>query len=322
MQSYTTLRSALSASAMVLAILMPLVQATHAQDSTPDPSSESELAQPLPVVDLPTMNEFSYTFELESTWRGDSDSVPEETSIFAVEPINYTEDDVLQIADTLGVDGEMSQQGDGTFTVEGQGSIYTTPGLLQFVSAVEAPVEQLPEDDAAIAYARDWLRVSDLLPADIGDGSIVARIEEPARLIVEFLPATPSPLLTSTPGITVTVGPAGTILEARVSWANISEAETYRLRGVEDAFSVVAGRQSYLDVTLPEDAFPQGSAITGAATYDEVSLAFTSSGAFGGTQFLQPVYVFTGDLTPEGTEETFEIRAYVPAIVTELQPVG
>lgn len=292
------------------------------QEGTPGAGPDSELASPLPIIDLPTMNSQSYTFELESAWQGDAESIPLEVPIFRVEPISYDQDRVGEVAEVLGVDGEISEQGEGTYTVEGEGTIYTTPGFLQFVSAVEAPDEGLPDDDAAIAFARDWLRISGLMPADIGDGSIVARIEEPARLIVEFLPAAPTPLLSSTPGITVTVGPAGTILESRVSWATITEFETYRLRGVDDAYSVIEARQSYLDVTLPIEQFPQASEITGAATYDEVTVAYASSGALGEAQYLQPVYIFTGSVDLEGSDETFPIAAYVPAIVTELQPVG
>ncbi len=322
MRNNLTLRHAFGAGVLSLALLASMSVTSIAQDATQEPGWETELAPPLPVVDLPTMNQLSYTFELQSSWQGDGENVPRDVPIYQFESVTYTEEDVVEIAETLGVDGEVSEEGESTYTVQDEGSIYTTPGLLQFVSAVEVPDEELPEDEAAIAYARDWLRVSGLLPANIGEGSIVARIEEPARLIVEFLPANPSPLLTSTPGITVTVGPAGTILEGRVSWAMISEAETYRLRSVEDAFSVVQNRQSYLDVTLPVDRFPQGSAIIGTATYDEVSIAYTTSGAVGSAQYIQPVYVFTGSLEPEGTDETFGITAYVPAIVTELQPVG
>jgi len=322
MKHYTSTPRALITIILLLSVLGSSQTITSAQDATPGSGPESELSSPLPVIDLPTMNLQSYTFELESAWQGDAASVPEEAPIFEVEPVNYDQEDVADVAETLDVDGEITEQGAGTYTVEGEGSIYTTPGLLQFVSAVEAPDEALPDDEAAIAYARDWLRISGLMPADMGDGSIVARIEEPARLIVEFLPANPAPLLSSTPGITVTVGPAGSILESRVSWATITEADTYRLRGVSDAFTLVEGRQSYLDVTLPIEQFPQGSSIAGVVTYDGVSIAYTSSGTIGEAQYLQPVYIFTGTLTPEGSDETFPISAYVPAIVTELQPVG
>lgn len=305
-----------------IAIIAPTAKVVNAQDATQAPASESELAPQLPPVDLPTMNQLGYTFELESVWQGDSDSVPRDSSIYRFTSVSYSEEDVSHIADTLGVDGEITSQGEDTYTVEGEGSIYTTPGLLQFTSAVEGPDEEMPDDQSAIAYARDWLRISDLLPPNIGEGTIVARIEQPARLIVGFTPADPSPLLSSTPGITVTVGPGGSILEARLSWADITEAETFRLRGVDDAFTLVESRQSYLDVDLPTDTYPQGSTIKGIATYDKVSIAYTTSGAVGQPQYLQPVYVFTGDLQPEGSDESFDITAYVPAIVTGQQPVG
>lgn len=308
---------------LIALLLIPVTfQGAVAQDATEEADGESELAPQLPPVDLPTMNEMSYTFEIESTWDGSANSTPQEVPVYRFTSTDYTEEEVRTIADTIGIDGEVTSQGEGTFTVEGNGSIYTTPGLLQFVSEIEAPDEDLPSDSEAIAYAREWLRISDLLPANSDDGEVLAQIETPARKIVGFKPATPSPLLTSSPGITVTIGPGGTVLEARISWASVEEGDTYRLRGQEAAFEVVASRQSYLDIALPEDEFPQGSTITGTATYDSVSIAYSTSGVQGTTQYIQPVYVFNGSMTPEGSDESYPITAYVPAIVTGLEPVG
>lgn len=306
-----------------LALVPTATPAALAQDATevPTAGSESELAPQLPAVDLPTMNAMSYRFELESTWNG-SGGTPQELPIYTYSPVNYSEEQVQQIADALEVEGELTSQGEGTFTVVGNGSIYTTPGLLQYVSSSEASDEELPDDSAAVAFARDWLRTANLLPANSGDGEVIATIESPARKIVAFKPANPSPLLSTSPGITVTVGPGGTVLEARISWANIEQGDMFRLRGEEDAFNDIASRQSYLDVSLPEDQFPQASQIKGTASYDSVSIAYSTSGAIGEQQYLQPVYVFKGTVTPEGSEESFPITAYVPAIVTGLQPVG
>lgn len=312
---------ALIVTLMTMAILPSGIQGAIAQEATPGPELESELAQQLPSVDLPTMNAMAYTFELDSTWNG-SGGTPQELPVYTYTATNYTEEQVMQIAEALGIDGEITSQGEGTYTVVGNGSIYTTPGLLQFVSQVEPPDEDLPADNEAVAFAREWLRLSGLLPANIGEGEVIANIEQPARKIVAFKPASPSPLLSSTPGIAVTVGPGGTVLEARISWATIDQGDMYRLRGEEDAFNVIASRQSYLDVTLPEDEFPQGSTITGTASYDNVSIAYSTSGVQGETQYLQPVYVFEGSLTPEGSDESYDIVAYVPAILTGLQPVG
>ncbi len=306
-----------------LALVPTATPVTVAQDATEAPTSsgESELAPQLPSVDLPTMNAMSYRFELDSTWDG-SGGTPKELPVYTFSPVNYTEEQVQQIAETLGIEGEITSQGDGIFTIVGDGSIYTTPGLLQYVSSAEAPDEDLPGDSEAIASAREWLRTSNLLPANSGDGEIAATIETPARKIVAFKPSNPSPLLATTPGITVTVGPGGTVLEARISWANIEQGDMFRLRGEQDAFTEISSRQSYLDVTLPEDQFPQGSLINGTASYDTVSIAYSTSGAVGEQQYLQPVYVFEGSVKPEGSEESFAITAYVPAIVTGLQPVG
>lgn len=317
MPSHRTLRHLLPL--IVAALLLPAPAATAQETPTPDPN---ELASSLPPVDLPTMNALSYVFTLESTFTGDDADIPQDVAVYTFEERVYTEEEVVEAADALGVDGEIVAQGEGTYTVEGNGTLYTTPGLLQYVSSAEAPDEALPDDEAAIGMAREWLRTSGLLPADIGEGSILATIEEPGRKIVGFAPASPAPLLSSTPGLTVTVGPGGVVLEARSSWASVTEGDLFRLRTVDDAFTQVASRQSYLDLTLPEDRFPQGSEITGNATYSDVTLAWTGSGSVDATQILQPVYVFTGTVTPEGSDEAFPITSYVPAIISSLQPVG
>ncbi|HYH11762.1 MAG TPA: hypothetical protein VD789_05335 [Thermomicrobiales bacterium] len=308
---------------LALALVPSAIPGAVAQDATQEPQgdAESELAPQLPPVDLPTMNAMGYVFELDSSWEGTA-GTPEELPVHEFSPTTYTEEQVTEIAESLGIDGEIESQGEGTFAVAGNGSLFTTPGLLQYVSGEEAPDEEMPDDDAAVAFARDWLRTSGLLPANSDDGAVIATIENPARKIVEFKPASPSPLLSSTPGLTVTVGPGGAVLEARVSWASMNQGDVYRLRPVDDAFNQIATRLSYLDVTLPEDQFPQGSTITGTATYDTVSIAYSTSGVQGEMQFIQPVYVFEGTVTPEGSEESYDIVAYVPAIVTSLQPVG
>lgn len=311
---------------MAIALLLSVVplglHGAAAQDATAPAGGETELAPQLPAVDLPTMNEMSYTFEIDSSWNG-SGSTPAELPVYQFSGKTYSEDEVRQIADTLEIGGDISSQGEGTFTVTGDGSLYTTPGLLQYVSGAEVDEDaEMPSDEEATAAAREWLRTTSLSPANIGDGEIAARISSPARLVVAFKPANPSPLLSSTPGIAVTVGPGGAVLEARIAWADITEGDVYRLRGEEDAFSMVASRQSYLDLTLPEEQFPQGTVVKGKASYNQVSIAWTTSGVQGDTQYLQPVYVFTGTFTPAEGDGSYPITAYVPAIITGLQPVG
>jgi hypothetical protein len=316
------IRTTFVAILLLLAALPIGMRPAAAQDATAPASGETELAPQLPAVDLPTMNEMSYTFEIDSAWDG-SGNTPAELPVYQFTGKTYTEDEVKAIADTLKIGGDVSSQGEGTYTVTGDGSLYTTPGMLQYVSGAKVDESaKVPSDQEAIAAGREWLRTTGLSPANIGDGEIVARIDNPARRIVGFKPSNPSPLLSSTPGITVTVGPGGTIVEGRLAWADIAEGDTYRLRGQDDAFSMVASRQSYLDVTLPEDQFPQGTVVKGKASYDQVAIAWTTSGVQGETQYLQPVYVFSGTFTPAEGDGSWDITAYVPAIVTGLQPVG
>jgi hypothetical protein len=302
-------------------LLLTVTPPAFAQESSP-PAADSEIAPELPPVDLPTMNEQSYTFELTSSFAGSLDRTPEEAPVFQMTVPTIELERARQIATQVGIQGEIAERGEGTYSAEGNGSVYFAPGLIQYVSPTAAPEGELPSDEAAVAYAKEWLRQTGLLPADIGNGEVRSRLEEPGRIVVVFKPVTPSELLSDLPSITVTLGPAGTILDASVRWAALAEGDLYQLRPSDQAWDDVAGMRAYLQTTLPEDQFPQGSTITGTAEYDRVSIAYTSSGVPGEAQYLQPVFVYTGQITPEGAEESFPITAYVPALANSQQPVG
>ncbi len=292
-----------------------------AQEATPG-SAESELSSELPPADLPTMNEQGFVFELESTFTGSLETAPSEAPVYEMTLEQRDLASAQEIAIKLGIDGEVTDQGGGSFAAEGNGSLYITPGLVQYISASELPEGELPTDEQAIAYAREWLRQTQLLPTNIGEGAIETRVETPARVIVTFKPVEPAPLLSAYPGITVVMGPNGAILEASFRWADIRTGDVYQLRDIEAAWLEVAERRAYLQVEVPADVFPQGSAIAGRAEYASVSLSYTTSGVPGEAQFLQPVFVFTGQLSAEGSDQSFPITAYVPALVNSQQPVG
>lgn len=292
-----------------------------AQESTPA-SADSELSSTLPPADLPTMNEQGFVFELESSFTGSLESAPAEAPVYSIALEQQDLTSVREIATKLGIEGEVTDQGGGAFEAEGNGSLYVTPGLVQYISASELPEGELPSDDEAIAYAREWLRQTQVLPTNLGEGAVETRVESPARVIVTFKPIEPTPLLSSYPGITIVMGPNGAILEASFRWADIRAGDVYQLRDAEAAWLEVAERRAYLQASVPGNVIPQGSAITGTATYTSLSLSYTSSGVPGEAQYLQPVFVFTGQLTPEGSEQSFPITAYVPALVNSEQPVG
>ncbi len=301
-----------------------------AQDgSTPSPDTgtasetSSETTTQLPAADLPTMNQQGFVFELESTYEGTFTELPEEAPVYGMRFQEIDAERARTIAENLGVNGELSDDDTGTFNAEGgNGSLFITQGMMQFISSQEIPEGELPSDEEAVAFAREWLRQVDLLPANVGDGKVVTRMEEPARTIVSFQPVTPSPLLSASPNITVTIGPGGSVLESSYRWAEISEGDLYQLRGTEAAWAEVEGKRSYLETLLPSDQFEAGTTITGTARYTQVSIAYTSSGIPGEQQYLQPVYVFTGQVTPEGSEESYPITSYVPALINSQQPVG
>lgn len=297
------------------------IHPAFAQDSTPAPA-ESELAAELPPADLPTMNEQGFVFELESTFTGTLSRAPSEAPVYEMAMQAQDQASVADIASRLGIEGEVTDQGGGNFTVEGDGSLFVTPGLTQYISDTGLPDGELPADEEAIAYAREWLRQTQLLPANIGQGVVETRIESPARVIVTFKPAEPADLLSSSPGITVTMGPNGAILEASFRWAELRAADVYQLRDAEAAWLEVSERRAYLQAAVPVDVFPQGSAITGNAEYSTISLAYTTSGVPGEAQYLQPVFVFTGLLAPAGSDQAYPLTAYVPALVNSNEPVG
>jgi hypothetical protein len=305
-----------------LAMTTAISPLAAAQDSTPE-AGDSEIAAQLPAADLPTMNEQGFLFELESTWSGSFEQIPSEAPVYRMGVQTFDQAGVEEMASRLGISGEIEDQGGGTFAVDGDaGNLFVTAGLQQYTSSAEVPEGELPNDEQAIAYAREWLRQTQLLPADAGEGSVVAHIEDPARVIVSIEPVRPENVLSAYPSITVHLGPNAAVIEASFRWADLSQADTYSLQPVESAWTEVAEKRSYLQAEVPGDIAEPGSTVTGQVDYNQVSISYTTSGIPGETQYLQPVYVFTGTLTVDGTDSTYPITAYVPALVNSQQPVG
>jgi hypothetical protein len=322
-----TSRSTSRAAALLLSAALALtsIAPLAAQDATPPADSElsSETASLLPAADLPSMNEQGHTLEVSSTFSGTFADVPTEAPVYEMQITTYTSDDVAESASKLGLEGDVQSLGNDTYVLEDDsGSLYVTPGRMQYISSGTAPDGDLPSDDRAIAAARDWLRTNGMLPPNVGDGTIRARVEQPARIVVDFQPVSPAPLISSTPNVTAIVGPEGAVLEATYNWAELVAGDVYQLRGAEAAWTDVESRRAWIDARLPTDTFEPGMTIGGSVEYTRISIAYTTSGIPGEQQYLQPVYVFSGELTPDGSEQRFPVRAFVPALINSNQPVG
>ena len=294
-----------------------------AQPPTPTPPPQvGEVAEALPPVDLPVTNPQGYSFNLEASLTAGFESVAAEAPVYRLTPSALSAEQVQALADGLGIGGSVEDRGNGNFAVSGNGQLLVTPTLVQYLSPAQPSDGDLPDDQQAVDVARDWLRSSGLIQPDLGEGKVVSRVDEARRVVVVFTPAEPSNLLAAYPSISVSLGPNGVILEAASRWPTIQRAELYALRPAEEAWRQVESGQAYVEANLEGAGYQEGSVISGLVLYDRIEVAYTTAGPPGGTQFLAPVYMFTGVLTPEGRSETYPVRAFVPALAVGDTPVG
>ncbi len=315
--------------ALVLASLLVLSPGTALGTTEPasptantGEGSQTEITPELPPPDIPTSNQQGYTFNLKAALRTDLDALPKEADVYELVRSAPTLDEAQKVADRLKIGAPVQDKGNGTFEATGAGQVFISADLIQYFSLEDVREGGLPEDREAIAFAKEWLRLTGLLPPDLGDAEIVERGEQSLRVVVQFLPQEPKAVLSAYPSITVTLGPTGTILEASVRWAEIRRADLYQLRPAQDAWKEVESGQGYIEVELPENEAPAGTEVKGAVTYSSVVLAYTTAGPPGGRQFLEPIYVFRGRMRPEGSDKTYPIRTYVAGLANSGAPVG
>lgn len=308
--------------ALMLTLFGPIGATAQDTESTPD-SGESEISSQLPAADLPSMNEQGFVFEIESTWDGSFDSVPTEAPVYSMTMPTYDEESFTAFAENMGISGEVSDLGDGSWETSGdEGSLYAAPGFAQFISNAEIPEGELPNDEQAVAYAREWLRQTGTLPADAGDGIVMERVEDPPRIFVVIKPVRPENLMSAYPNIVVTMGPNAQVIEASFRWYDLAVTDTYALLPATTAWQEVEERRSFLQADIPADIAEPGSTVRGRAVFTSLTVSYTTSGIVGEEQYLQPVYVFEGTIQVEGSDGTYAVRAFVPALINSQQPVG
>lgn len=320
--AWLALALALLVSSLPVATYATIVPDPPTPDAAEEEADGSELASELPPPDFPSANLEGYTFDLDYSLQAELDGVPREAAVFELLREEPTVESVQEIADELGLEAEVEDSGDGSFTAEGNGDLFVTIDLIQYFSDAEVAAGELPSDESAISSARDWLRSASLLPPDIGDGAVETRIPDANRLVVLFRPAEPTPVLSGYPSITITLSADGTVIEAAIRWSNIVRADVYQLMSPDEAWQLVTSGQAYLAPQLDEAGIDPGTDIQGRVTLSSLAIAYASAGPPGGRQYLQPVYVFEGRIRPQGDERTYPITAYVSALSNSGAPVG
>ena len=95
------------------------------------------------------------------------DGVPREAAVYELLRDEPTVETVTEIAEKLGIEGDVEDQGDGSFTASGNGDLFVTIDQIQYFSTVEVAEGDLPSDVKAISEARDWLRHTSPAPRRI-----------------------------------------------------------------------------------------------------------------------------------------------------------
>lgn len=303
------------------ATIVPATPGAEVTDENPEDTT-TEIAPELPAPDLPTLNAQGWSFDLDSNLNMDLSTVPTQTAVYIIRREVTTLETAERLVESLGIDAELVEQGDNIWSATGNGNLFVSPDFVQYSSNTPVSDGELPSDSDAIAFASEFLRVSGLLPPNLGNGRVADRSTEANRVTVLYGPQEPGNVLSAFPGVSVTLGPDGIVLEAVKRWANIQRSDVYQLRSADEAWQQVQSNQAYIEAEIPEDDAPAGATIVGSVTFNNVSIAYTTSGPAGGDQYLQPIFVFRGRIRVEGSDVTHAIRAYVPALSNVGAPVG
>jgi hypothetical protein len=290
--------------------------------ATPAEVPAGEVAVSLPPADIPSTNERGYSYQLEASLSASLDNVPVDAPVYRLVTEQITESEVAALAERLDLTGDVEVRGDDVFAVSGNGDLFVAGNLIQYLAIPSPEPGELPSDEQAVTAARDWLVETGLAPPDLGSGEVVTRSSEVNRVVVQFDPIQPERLLAAYPTVVVTLGSGDQVVEARLQWPTIERHDLYRLRPAESAWRDVEAGRAYIEVPLEGADIEQGSEITGTVLYDEIAIGYTTSGPPGGEQYLQPVFIFSGQLTPEGSTESYPASAYVPALPSSGTPVG
>jgi hypothetical protein len=298
----------------------PESEPTPAPTPTPEPLV-GDFGE-LPAGDMPSgspAEALNLAFQLDMSLQG----IAREAPVYQLDRRQWTEDEVINLAAQLGIDGDVIDQGNGSFRVEGSGSsVYVSSSLVQYIRpATTDDVPDLPNNQELTQMTRSWLTESGLVGADIGPTEVLDRDPDSGKAFVMVKPVEPPDIISATPSAAVTIRGDGVVTEAMINWPRSIRSSTYGLRSAENLWADASRGRHFVDIDidlLPPD-FPGAS---GTVTITSSGIAYTLAGSQAGNLYLVPVVVFSGSAIIDGADTSIPVRIYVEAVGAQASPRG
>jgi hypothetical protein len=276
----------------------------------------------LPPADIPSgspADALSLQFNLDMSLQ----AIPSQANAYRINRRQWAFEDVRALMSRLEIDGELVDQGGGSFRAEGSvSSIYITPTTIQYVRhGASETTPGLPDNQQLIQYARSWLTGGGLVGADIGPAQVLDRDEGSGRAFILLKPVDPPDIISATPSAGVTVRGDGVVVEASINWPASLSGSVYGLRSAESLWADATQGRGFIDISV-NDLPPNFQGSAGTVTITGGGIAYTISGSPQGTQFLVPVAVFSGSAMIDGAAGPAPVRIFVPAAAAQAGPMG
>jgi hypothetical protein len=314
------------------------------EDQNDDPDSSTEgtpdiadppVAEPTtpgeesPPVEEPVAGDFGFlpAPQLPSGGAGQSldldyqlatslEFVPLNATVYEITWPSYSAADVELMAANIGLDGEVTSQGDGVFSVQGsESSLFVAPTIIEYGVYSAGGGGPLPPSDVAVDAAWSWFASLGVDGVSPGDGRVIAVDEAAGLSIVALTPGSPSPNLAPTPSARVKVSAGGVVEEATIVWPAALNGSDYGLRSGIELWEDLRNGYAFVSADLSESG---GGSATMNVT--DISIEYTIAGSPWDRQFIVPLVVFGGTANINGV--SVYVSAYVPAVYHQENPLG
>lgn len=247
------------------------------------------------------------------------DSVPASGTVYRIDWGAWTADQAAAVASRQGIAAPVTGSSGNFQAVDQNGELYFSGNVVQYVNR-RTPIGGVLEDNATvIENARVWLAASGMTAGNIGAGTIVGRDDTTMRAVVLFKPESPSPLLAFYPSATVTIGPGGDVREANLRWPDGYTGASYSMRSGNEIWNDILAGEGSVDADFTQ--IPGSAAIVGTFYIYEVSLAYSFASG-GGSDYLIPLVVFSGEIADDSTGVTIPASVYIQGVYGQSAPRG